>query len=122
MGICSFPANLMDNFIVVGSNRSFPSSPPDMMTGPAYHLCGQYPGTPPVGDKSMVVCSPYAVAARYVYIQVNSSNELIILELCEVWIYASKFPCISYILIFRKKYALCMILRYSLNADISISI
>ena len=103
MAICSFPAYLMDNFIVVGSNRSFPSSPPDMMTGPDYHLCGQYPDTPPVGDRSMVVCSPYAVTARYVYIQVNSSNELTILELCEVWVYASKSPCISYILIFLKK-------------------
>ena len=110
-----FPLDLITAYYRVGSNLT-------ALLSLTYHLCGQYPGTPPVGDKSMVVCSPYAVAARYVYIQVNSSNGLIILELCEVWIYASKFPCISYILIFRKKYALCMILRYSLNADISISI
>ena len=92
-----FPDYYMDNVYAVGSDKSFPSTLPGPLTGPDYQLCGQYPGTPPVGQTSVIICWPQPVTARYFYIQVDRLSDPRIIELCEVWIYASKFPFTSYI-------------------------
>ena len=84
---------IMDNFYVLGSNLSFPTSPHGAMTGSGYHLCGRYSGTPPVGALSRVTCQPQPITARFVYIQVDRSLSPAHLELCEVWVFASK--CIT---------------------------
>ena len=81
----------MDNFYVLGSNLSFPTSSPGDMTGNGYQLCGRYSGRPPAGELSRVTCQPHPITARFVYIQVDRSASGGILELCEVWVYASKF-------------------------------
>ena len=91
-----FPDFYMDNVYAMGSDKSFPTTLPGPLTGPDYQLCGQYPGTPPVGQTSVIICSPQPVTARYLYIQVDRLNDPRIIELCEVWIYASKFPYTSY--------------------------
>ena len=80
----------MDDFYVLGSNLSFPSSLSGPMGGSDYQLCGKYLGTPPVGQISRVTCQPQPITARYVYIQVNRSVAPANLELCEVWVYSSK--------------------------------
>ena len=80
----------MDDFYVLGSNLSFPSSLPGPMGGNGYQLCGMYQGTPPVGQISRVIFEPQPITARFVYIQVNKSASPAVLELCEVWVFASK--------------------------------
>ena len=87
-------ASFMDDFYVVGSNLSFPSSLPGPMRGNGYHLCGQYPGTPPVGQISRITCQPQPITARYVYIQCERPRNPRVLELCEVWVYASKLTAL----------------------------
>ena len=81
----------MNDFYVLGSNLSFPSSPPGPFVGSGYQLCGQYPGTPPVGGVSRVTCQPQPVTARFVYIQVDRSADPKVLELCEVWVYGGTY-------------------------------
>ena len=80
----------MKDLYVLGSNLSFPSSLPGPMGGSGNQLCGQYPGTPPVGQISRVTCQPQPITTRYVYIQVDRSANPTIMELCEVWVYGSK--------------------------------
>ena len=80
----------MENFYILGSNLSFPTSLPSGMTGNGYHLCGRYSGRPPAGALSKVTCQPLPVTARFVYIQVDRSASPTLLELCEVWVYAGK--------------------------------
>ena len=84
------PVREMDNFYVFGSNRSFPSSHFGAIMDGAHQLCGQYPGTPPVGEISWVTCEPHPLTARYVFIQVDRQETPGVLELCEVWVYESK--------------------------------
>ena len=95
--IVCFQDFYMDNVYAVGSDNKFPSTLPGPLTGPDYQLCGQYPGTPPIGQTSVIICSPQPVTARYFYIQVDRLSDPRIIELCEVWIYTSKFPFIGYI-------------------------
>ena len=81
----------MDNFYVLGSNLSFPTSPPGSMTGSGYQLCGRYSGRPPSGALSKVMCQPQPITARFVYIQTNGSAYPLHLAMCEVWVYGSKY-------------------------------
>ena len=81
---------LMDDCYVLGGNLSFPSSLPGPMGGSGYHLCGQYPGTPPAGQISRITWQPQPVSAQYVYIQLDRSTSPSDLEMCEVWVYGSK--------------------------------
>ena len=83
-------ATLMDDFYVLGSNVSFPSSLPGPMAGNGYHMCGQYLGTPPVGQISRITCQPQPITAQYVYIKLDRSTNPGVLEMCEVWVYGSK--------------------------------
>ena len=93
-----FPAPNMADFYVLGSDVGFPTSPPGSLKGHAgYKLCGQYPGTPPVGQISRVTCEPGPTPAKYVYIQADvPAGIMIFLELCEVWVYGSKFSKIRH--------------------------
>ena len=100
--IFCFPDFYMDNVYAVGSDKKFPSTLQGPLTGPDYQLCGQYPGTPPVGQTSVIICSPQPVTARYFYIQVDRLSDPRIIELCEVWIYTSKFQFTSYIAVWWK--------------------
>ena len=85
-------ASYMTDFYVLGSDIGFPLSPPGSLLGHAgYTLCGQYLGTPPVGQISRVTCQPGPISARYVYIKADVPATRNILELCEVWVYGSKF-------------------------------
>ena len=92
----------MDNYYVVGSNLSFPTSHPGILNGAGYQMCGRYPVTPPVGQVSRVTCQPVPITARYVYMQVDRQTSPAALELCEVWVFGDKWvvsvraPCISY--------------------------
>ena len=81
----------MDNFYVVVSNQSFPSSHPGDMLEAGYQLCGRYPGTPPLGTVSRITCHPHPISTKYVYIQVDGRTSALNLELCEVWVYGSKY-------------------------------
>ena len=81
----------LDDFYVIGSNLSFPTAMPGPMIGPQYKLCGQYAGSPPVGQVSRVTCQPQPLTTQYIYIQTNRSSDPLILELCEVWVFGSKF-------------------------------
>ena len=83
-------ATLMNDFYVLGSNLSFPSSLPGPMGGSGYHLCGQYQGTPPVGQISRITCQPQPITAQYVYLQLDRSANPQEMEMCEVWVYGSK--------------------------------
>ena len=89
--LCHISAPNVENFYVLGSNLSLPTSSPGAMTGSGYHLCGRYSGIPPAGELSKVTCQPQPVTARFVYWQVDRSESPKPLELCEVWVYASKF-------------------------------
>ena len=90
----------MDSFYVFGSNLSFPSPPLVTVLGAPHQLCGQYSGTLPVGQISRVTCEPHPIRARYVFIQIHRTVPSV-LELCEVWVYASKsILFIEYIFIF----------------------
>ena len=84
------PVREMDDFYVFGSNQGFPSSPFGAIMDGAYQLCGQYPGTPPVGEVSRVTCEPHPITARYVFIQIDRQETPAVVELCEVWVYGSK--------------------------------
>ena len=92
--LCNFyvSANFMDDFIVVGSNP---------MDGTGYQLCGQYPGSPPVGQVSIITCQPRPITAQYVYIQVDRFADPQILELCEVWVYGNKLTTTIITAVFR---------------------
>ena len=83
-------ATNMKDFYVLGSNQSFPSSLPGPMVGNGYQMCGQYSGTPPVGQISRITCQPQPITTRFVYIQVDRSADPSIIELCEVWVFGSK--------------------------------
>ena len=83
-------ATLMDDFYVFGSNLSFPSSLPGPMGGSGYHLCGQYPGTPPAGQISQITCQPQPITAQYVYLQLDRSANPKEMQMCEVWVYGGK--------------------------------
>ena len=93
-----FPAPNMADFYVLGSDVGFPTSPPGSLKGHAgYKLCGQYPGTPPVGQISRITCEPGPTPAKYVYIQADVPAGIMnFLELCEVWVYGSKFSKIRH--------------------------
>ena len=86
-----FSVHFLDDFYVIGSNLSFPTAMPGPLIGPQYKLCGQYPGSPPLGKVSRVTCQPQPITAQYIYIQTNRSSDPLILELCEVWVFGSKF-------------------------------
>ena len=58
--------------------------------GSGYHLCGQYPGTPPAGQISRITCQPQPITAQYVFIQPDRSVNPQEMEMCEVWAYGSK--------------------------------
>ena len=90
----------MDNFYVFGSNLSFPSPPLVTILGAPHQLCGQYSGTPPVGQISRVTCEPHPIRARYVFIQVDHQAAPSVLELCEVWVYGSE--CLQCLFIWHK--------------------
>ena len=79
----------MDDFYVVGSNLSFPTTHPDILNGTGYQLCGQYPGTPPLGQVSRVTCQHGPITARYVYLQGVPETSRVSLELCEVWVFGN---------------------------------
>ena len=86
------PAPNMADFYVLGSDVGFPTSPPGSLKGHAgYKLCGQYPGTPPLGQISRITCVPGPSPAKYIYIQADVPTQRNFLELCEVWVYGSKF-------------------------------
>ena len=82
----------MTDFYVLGSDIGFPLSPPSSLLGHAgYTLYGQYLGTPPDGQISRVTCQSGSIPARYVYIKADVPATFNVLELCEVWVYGSKF-------------------------------
>ena len=80
----------MDDFYVSGSNLSFPVFVSGPMWGNGYQLCGQYSGTPPLGQILRITCQPQPLTAQYVYIQVDRSADPAVIELCEVWVYGGK--------------------------------
>ena len=88
--VCFILVRDMDNFYVFGSNLSFPSPPLVTLLGAPHQLCGQYSGTPPMGQISRVTCEPHPIRARYVFIQVDHQAAPSVLELCEVWVYGSE--------------------------------
>ena len=81
----------MDNFYVVVSNQSFPVSHPGDMLAAGYQLCGQYLGTAPLGQATRITCDPNPILTKLVYIQVDGRTTASTLELCEVWVYGSKY-------------------------------
>ena len=81
----------MRDFYVVGSNLSFPLSPPGPMNGTMYELCGQYPGAPPDGALARITCQPQPMIAQYVYIQADLSPIEVAFDFCEVWVYGDKY-------------------------------
>ena len=81
----------MRDFYVVGSNLSFPLSPPGPMNGTMYELCGQYPGAPPDGSIARITCQPQPMIVEYVYIQADLSPGSVIFDFCEVWVYGDKY-------------------------------
>ena len=81
----------MDNFYVVVSNQSFPASHPGDMLAAGCQLCGRYPGTAPLGKVARITCDPHLILTKYVYIQVDGRTSASTLELCEVWVYSSKY-------------------------------
>ena len=86
------PTPNMADFYVLGSDVGFPTSPPGSLKGKTgYKLCGQYPGTPPLGHISRITCEPRPTPAKYVYIQADVPMDIDFLELCEVWVCGSKF-------------------------------
>ena len=81
----------MRDFYVVGSNLSFPLSPPGPMNGTMYELCGQYPGAPPDGSLARITCQPQPMIAQYVYIQAALSPIEVAFNFCEVRVYGDKY-------------------------------
>ena len=86
MAHCEFLlASQMTDFYVLGSDIGFLLSPPGSLLDHAgYTLCGQY-------QVSRVTCQPGPISARYVYIKADVPAARNILEICEVWVYGSKF-------------------------------
>ena len=80
----------MRDFYIVGSNMSFPTSPPGAMNGTMYELCAQYPGTPPDGSLARITCQPQPMITQYVYVQADLSPGSGIFDFCEVSVYGNK--------------------------------
>ena len=118
-------ATLMDDFYVLGSNLSFPSSLPGLMGGSGYHMCGQYPGTPPVGQISRITCQPQPITAQYVYIQLDRSTNPDVIETCEVWVYGSKLTALYQKIAKRQHHAVIHAhtqIKHTPRVDVEISI
>ena len=82
----------MDDFYV---------SLPALLGGSGYNLCGQFPGTPPIGQISRITCQPQPITAQYVYIQLDRSTNPKEMEIGWNWICHEQFQLPAFVFVFQ---------------------